>query len=867
MTWTQFPQALARENKYITGFPPGGLPRIKDDKVVFQASHPSLWTGQAILEMKRILEDNSFQCLPRPPGESGASDNRTMRLPLGVTRSLLTTDSTGRIVLCEIHHPDGTKEDSTLGFTHDWLVINMPDPVFEAEREEAQRRADELRIKAKAEADRQDRMRAERIKLAKAEQERAKTIRREEREKGALERRESRDILDHRPSLSTGSARSAPTPVDESWKSDPDLWKEGGRVLSWQTKNQDPPLGFVAPADWNPAGWKYVSGVWVNIPKVKAHQVANAATGGYIQRDSERAMKAEAKARAKAESDRARARAEMIAREREAGRRAADHVSTVGAKVIPSRVADQPTGQALSIATSKLSTRGTCIVVILSNVAPYPDIAEKAAILAPSSSHAPSNPALPTPMATPRTSLDNTSAPSTSVAPPPLHPRQMLKQRKHGFSWTDPSEPQSSVPGSNKPPSSLRMETTPPLPGLTPSRESSIQAPDHPNGRRWPPPGVPKIDWTGDILPQFWTAFANFFSNNLFGSLKVPIPWMTLPGALAERRVYLAGVPHICAPLVKDDRIDASSNINHWTSEMSGAMYWAVTSGTLQVLHRTNGNVVLGYLILFGSWRRAGRRVLFELILSSGQREDSTLGYSKSWIDIALPDTKGLEKRVIVETSPAPSGHNGKRARSSSLTTLSTNKFEEDEPDLKRRRLTDRPVEVATSVSMNAPHVPLFQIRPSRVLDMERAVSSSDNSHTSVEEQVDPSTLSLDRLLPNHLPPPLRKGQIYLNPETDLFEWTPPPLHSTPATTSTIWNSTQGQWRLVKAPRLALRERAMSERTGMPDRFDGPVLGRGECVWREESETWEVQFRYRGELPGTLRWNDSVGRWQWVMHF
>lgn len=262
--------------------------------------------------------------------------------------------------MCEIHHPDGTKEDTTLGFSHDWLVINMPDPLFGAEREEAQKRADEQRIKAKAEADRQDRIRAERIKLAKAEQERAKTMRREEREKEALERRESRDILDRPPSLSNGSVRPALTPLDDSWKSDPELWKEGGKILPWQTKGQDPPSGFVAPADWNPAGWKYVSGVWVNIPKVKAQQAVNAATGGYSQRDSERAMKAEAKARIKAESDRARARAEMIAREREAGRRAADRVSTVGAKVIPSRVADQPTGQALGTPTSKLSSRGMC---------------------------------------------------------------------------------------------------------------------------------------------------------------------------------------------------------------------------------------------------------------------------------------------------------------------------------------------------------------------------------------------------------------------------------------------------------------------------------------------------------------------------
>ena len=445
----------------------------------------------------------------------------------------------------------------------------------------------------------------------------------------------------------------------------------------------------------------------------------------------------------------------------------------------------------------------------------------------------------------------------------------MLKQRKQGFSWTNPTttEPQSPIPSRTKPPSFMSMETTPPLPGLTPSRESSIQAPDHPNGRQWPPPDVPEIDWTGDMPPLFWTAFANFFGNNLLGSPKIPIPWMTLPGALAKRRMYLAGVPHICAPLVKEDRIDASSNISNWTPQMSAAMYWAVTSGTLQVLHRTNGNVVLGYIIPFDSWRRAGRRVLFELILSSGQREDSTLGYSKSWIDLVLPDTKGSGKRAIAQPSPAPSSHNGKRARSSSLTTLSTNKFEEDEPDLKRRRLTDRPVEVATSVSADAPHVPLFQIRPSRILGMERAIPPSDNSNTSIEEQVDPSTLSLDRLLPNHLPPPLRKGRIYLNPETDLFEWAPPPSHSTSATTSTIWNSTQGQWRLVKEPRLALVERPVDERAGLPDRFDGPVLGRGEGVWKEESGTWEVQFPYRGELPGILRWDDSVGRWRWVMHF
>jgi hypothetical protein len=494
-------------------------------------------------------------------------------------------------VLCEIHLPDGTKEDTTLGFTRDWLIINMPDPLFEAEREAAQRRADELRVKAKAEADRQDRVRAERVKIAKAEQERAKIVRREEREKEALERRES---MDHRSSLSNSSARPAPTPVDDSWKSDPELWKEGGKILPWQTKGQDPPPGFVAPADWNPAGWKYVSGVWVNIPKVKAQQMANAATGGYSQRDSERAMKAEAKARAKAESERARARAEMIAREREAGRRAADHVSTVGAKVIPSRAADPPTSQAPGVPTSKMSSRGAWTPNVHPYVVFHPDVPEKAAVLAPSSSHAPNNPALPTPMATLRASLESPPTRHASLAPLPLHPRQMLKQRKQSLAWTDTTttEPQLSTPGRSELPS--LKETTPPLPGLTPSRESS---PDHLSGRHWPPPGIPKIDWTNNMLPQFWTAFATFFSDHQLRSSKVPIPWMTLPGILAGRSMYLAGVPHICVPLVKDDRINASSNIIRWKPEMSAAMYWAVTSGVLQVLHRTKGSVVLDYIV------------------------------------------------------------------------------------------------------------------------------------------------------------------------------------------------------------------------------------------------------------------------------
>ena len=111
-----------------------------------------------------------------------------------------------------------------------------------------------------------------------------------------------------------------------------------------------------------------------------------------------------------------------------AGWRAADHVSTVGAKVNPARVVDQSTSRALSIPTCKLSYRGADTCVILPNVVSYPDIAEIAAILAPSSAI---NPALPMG----RVSI----VLQRSLRRLHLHPcirGQMLKQRKQSLAWT-----------------------------------------------------------------------------------------------------------------------------------------------------------------------------------------------------------------------------------------------------------------------------------------------------------------------------------------------------------------------------------------------------------------------------------------------
>lgn len=51
------------------GIPSGGLPKVKDDKVIFQASHPSLWSGEVIAQMKEILQRGELKILPRPPGK------------------------------------------------------------------------------------------------------------------------------------------------------------------------------------------------------------------------------------------------------------------------------------------------------------------------------------------------------------------------------------------------------------------------------------------------------------------------------------------------------------------------------------------------------------------------------------------------------------------------------------------------------------------------------------------------------------------------------------------------------------------------------------------------------------------------------
>lgn len=117
MTWNSLPLALAQSNKYMTGIPPGGLPKIKDDKVVFQASHPSLWSGEVIRRMQENFDNGKVKILPRPPG---------------------------RIVLFEVEEGGGTY-DTTLNFSPEWIALNIDDPSLADKRKQVTARLERIR--------------------------------------------------------------------------------------------------------------------------------------------------------------------------------------------------------------------------------------------------------------------------------------------------------------------------------------------------------------------------------------------------------------------------------------------------------------------------------------------------------------------------------------------------------------------------------------------------------------------------------------------------------------------------------------------------------------------------------------------------
>jgi hypothetical protein len=69
--------------------------------------------------------------------------------------------------------------------------------------------------------------------------------------------------------------------------------------------------------------------------------------------------------------------------------------------------------------------------------------------------------------------------------------------------------------------------------------------------------------------------------------------WLRLPEILTERKQLLCGVPFICAPVVKDDQVVGKSAPGQWTSEMAGAMLWAMKANLLAIKARETGQLTL----------------------------------------------------------------------------------------------------------------------------------------------------------------------------------------------------------------------------------------------------------------------------------
>jgi hypothetical protein len=190
VTWNSLPLALAESNKYITGIPAGGLPKIRDDKVVFQASHPSLWSHEVIKKMQENMKNNKFRLVNRPPG---------------------------RIVLFEVEE-QGTTYDTTLNFSKDWLAIHIDDPTFAEQRKIALSRREEKRSRSLSSLN--DRKESEEIRRPKIPPKKVASgdrMRRlgekaqflEDSQKGAANAKAVMGMLGFGPSIQHGNAASA----------------------------------------------------------------------------------------------------------------------------------------------------------------------------------------------------------------------------------------------------------------------------------------------------------------------------------------------------------------------------------------------------------------------------------------------------------------------------------------------------------------------------------------------------------------------------------------------------------------------------------------------------------------------------------
>lgn len=271
---------------------------------------------------------------------------------------------------------------------------------------------------------------------------------------------------------------------------------------------------------------------------------------------------------------------------------------------------------------------------------------------------------------------------------------------------------------------------------------------------------------------------------------------------------------------------------------------------------------------------------MFELIALDGSLVDSTLGYSERWIDTFLPDTilhgngTGDFRRATSPLTPVLSLKRGWDGMASPTTPNEA----DAERDIKRKKPNEENGTDVKPVIDLSEVVPIRQkiVRPFKMGFNSTEKASNGNNDTS-EEMINPKDLSLERLIPSSLPPPLRKGRVFLRfadpatgKEEEVWEWIPPndqgPMFN--LLNSTIWNPTQAKWRIAATGRSLphLEAWEVKEKADWPTKVDGNILGRGRCEFEESRGQWEAHFDNKGtEFPWIVLWNEDFARWEWTL--
>ncbi|KAG8836936.1 hypothetical protein FRC20_006861 [Serendipita sp. 405] len=471
----------------------------------------------------------------------------------------------------------------------------------------------------------------------------------------------------------------------------------------------------------------------------------------------------------------------------------------------------------------------------------------------------------------------NTPAVPMEVEPPPMHPRHAFRGKRISYATStsnNQGNPSSNATNDQSRRSVDTLMSSPSLAPLTESHSShwspalskskvETQSTIPPQRRpTWPPPGYPKVEWEMVDKNGLLGRLSRFFGRYQLGAEPTTIPWATLPQLLAERRQYLRGVPFVCIPIVTNDQVDELSAPWNWNGELLGAMDWALVNNQLSF-----------------NARESGRRVLFEIIDENGAFSDSTLGYSDHWLNQFLPDTNP-------NSSPNSQSFNEpltpvvslKRSREDQDSPISPGDMSVDH-DTKRRR----PNGASSSVSpVDSRSERSVEPREKSFIERSWRDSSSASNETVAEEVIDPRELPLNRLVPSSLPPPLRKGRVFLRfgpvdatmgssdgkeMEEETWEWIPPAGTPMGMKSSTVWNPTQARWRLVTGGRSLenLGSIETKEKTEFPDPMDGIILKYGSCEYVEERGQWEmIPHRNAEAFPWRIRWDEIFARWEWT---